>query len=79
MIDYNEFVVAAYDRISLLNMKNLRLAFDTLDINQDGHLTVDDLRSGFAGYMVVASDKEWMDMVSEVDNNGDGVISYEEF
>jgi calcium-dependent protein kinase len=79
MIDYNEFVVAAYDRISLLNTKNIRQAFDTLDTNQDGCLTVDELKAGFAGYMVVASDKEWIDMVSEVDKNGDGVISYKEF
>ena len=29
--------------------------------------------------MVVASDKEWKDMVSEADQNDDGIVSFNEF
>lgn len=78
-IDYNEFVTAAYDRMSLLNKENLDKAFITLDLNGDGNIEVEELRAGFAGYMVVASDAGWQDMLNEVDTNGDGLISREEF
>lgn len=40
---------------------------------------MEELKAGFAGYMVVASDKGWKDMLSEVDSNNDGLISFEEF
>jgi len=33
-----------------------------------------ELRAGFAGYMVVASDLSWKDMISEVDSDGDGFV-----
>ena len=67
VIDYNEFITAAYDRVQLINRKNLEIAFETLDTSKDGALSLEELRAGFAGYMVVASDKEWTDMISEVD------------
>lgn len=29
--------------------------------------------------MVVATDQEWKDMIGEVDQNNDGIITYQEF
>lgn len=79
LIDYNEFVTAAFNRMNLLNKNNLIIAFNILDVNNDGKLSLEEIRSGFAGYMVVASDKAWKDMIMEVDKNNDGYISYQEF
>lgn len=44
LIDYNEFVTAAMDRMQLLNKSNLKLAFETLDHNCDGTLSLEELR-----------------------------------
>jgi len=78
-VDFNEFMTAAYDRLSLMSQENLKKAFRILDLNGDGSITVEELRSGFAGYMEVASDKEWLDMMQEVDKNKDGIITFNEF
>jgi hypothetical protein len=40
---------------------------------------MEELRAGFAGYMDVASDKDWQEMLDEVDTNKDGLISFAEF
>lgn len=50
LIDYNEFLTAACDRISQLSEKNLKIAFHALDENQDGFLSMEELKAGFAGY-----------------------------
>ena len=78
-IDFNEFMTAAHDRLSLMSQENLKKAFSTLDLNGDGFISIEELRSGFAGYMAVASDKEWLDMMQEVDQNEDGLIQFSEF
>ena len=43
MIDYNEFITAASDKMKLLNRNNLRTAFTSLDLNQDGYLQPEEL------------------------------------
>ncbi len=42
-------------------------------------MSVNELKQAFAGCIVVRSDVEWIDIISEVDQNQDGVISFEEF
>ena len=43
LIDYDEFMTAAMDRVKLLNEMNLRDAFDVLDKSGDGYISADEL------------------------------------
>lgn len=43
MIDYNEFITAASDKIKLLEKSNLKVAFESLDLNHDGYLQPEEL------------------------------------
>lgn len=46
-ITWDEFVAAAIDKITLLNERNVRAAFNVLDENGDGRITRDELRKRF--------------------------------
>jgi Ca2+-binding EF-hand superfamily protein len=41
----------------------LKIAFNTLDLNEDGYLSMEELKGGFTGYTMVATDNEWRDMI----------------
>jgi Ca2+-binding EF-hand superfamily protein len=47
-LDYNDFLQAATDKISLLNEENLKKAFTILDTNGDGRLKGQELKATFA-------------------------------
>ena len=47
MIDYSEFLTAAVDKNKLLSQKNLKLAFQMIDTDASGSLTVEELKSVF--------------------------------
>ena len=79
MVDYNEFLTAAYNRNKLLTGENLKKAFEVLDKNKDGAISKEELKQHFAGQNVVTSEETWQNMFDEVDTNKDGMISLEEF
>lgn len=79
MVDYNEFLTAAYNRNKLINSQNLKKAFEVLDRNKDGVISKDEVKQCFSGYISVASEETWAAMFNEVDENRDGEISYPEF
>ena len=47
LIDYTEFLTAAFQKQVLLQEDNLRRAFNIFDIDNDGRISIDELKSGF--------------------------------
>ena len=43
-IDYLEFIQAAINHKSLLNEENISMMFNMMDIDQDGRISVDELK-----------------------------------
>ena len=39
-VDYDEFIRAGYNRSKLINLKNLKIAFDSIDYNGDGAIDI---------------------------------------
>ena len=81
LIDYDEFMTAASDRVKLLNEKNLRDAFAVLDKTGDGYISADELQEAFSGGSlkhdlpsqgVKFSEKYWKKLLDEIDSNKDG-------
>mmetsp|Transcript_65627 Transcript_65627/g.90780 ORF Transcript_65627/g.90780 Transcript_65627/m.90780 type:complete len:105 (+) Transcript_65627:1216-1530(+) len=54
VIDHKEFIVASFDRQKLVNKANLDMAFDIIDENHDGSLSIDEIKKYFKG-----SDETW--------------------
>lgn len=49
IITWEEFVTAAIKKVSLLNERNMRAAFNVLDENGDKKITPDELKRRFKG------------------------------
>ena len=43
VIDYTEFITAAIDRVAMLNKQNLMHAFQLIDRDNSGMITIDEL------------------------------------
>lgn len=80
VIDYSEFIAAAYNREILLSQQNLKVAFNMFDQDGNGQITLEELKSIFnRGQVSERSDDVWEKMLAEVDENGDNEISFDEF
>ncbi|KDO40822.1 hypothetical protein CISIN_1g048406mg [Citrus sinensis] len=80
-IVYIEFITATMQRHKLERFERLYKAFQHFDKDNTGYITVDELETAFKGYnmgddVTIAMKKEIM---SEVDRDKDGRISYDEF
>ena len=79
-IDYSEFVVAAMQQRQLTSQDKLQAAFRMFDKDGSGIITADEIREvlQFGGSNSLSS--EAIDaIIKQVDANGDGEISFEEF
>jgi len=77
-IDYSEFVVAAMNEKQLTSNDKLQAAFNMFDKDGSGVISADEIREvlGFGGSL----DNKAIDLIiKQVDENGDGEISFEEF
>ena len=76
-IDYNEFLTASVSKNTLISKKNLEACFATWDADGSGSLTIDEIRVMLGED--VATTGLWEELLSEIDNNHDGVIDVKEF
>merc|ERR1719222_1076238 len=79
-IDYSEFVVAAMNESQLTTNEKLKAAFQMFDKDGSGIISPDEIKEvlSFGGTNQLS--KSTIDaIVKQVDENGDGEISYEEF
>ena len=80
-IGYSEFLAAAADDQVLLTKENLRATFDAFDKSKTGTITMDDLNEIFSEGIKRRSvtKREVKKIMQQVDVNGDGEISFDEF
>jgi calcium-dependent protein kinase len=78
VIDFTEFITAAIDRAVVLNKDNLKAAFELIDKDGSGFITVEELKDSFDS-QGKKDEHLWTEIMQEVDKNNDNQISYEEF
>ncbi len=76
-IDYNEFLISATNRQSVLNKEKLEQTFKMFDKDGNGSISLDEIRSVLGNGF---TDKKSLEqIIKECDTNGDGEISMSEF
>lgn len=79
VISFDEFIAAAVDKVALLNQKNIMSAFQLIDKDNSGAITIDELRDAFETEGHEKDGALWMKIMSEVDKDHDNEISQQEF
>ena len=77
-IDYTEFVMATINKKRLLSKERLMMAFSAFDRDGSGSISPDEIKQ-VLGVGTSIPDAEWKSLVKEIDENGDGEVSIEEF
>lgn len=79
-IDFEEFLAACIDKKVLESVDYLKKAFNVLDSNNDGVISIEDFEDLFNSYGGTKLDVAlWEDLLVEADRDGDGMVSFEEF
>ena len=73
-ISYNEFLTCLIDTKKVLTVDKLDKAFKLFDKDNSGKLSIKEIKNVFGG-----TDKQWEKIFSEVDQNNDGEVDFEEF
>jgi calcium-dependent protein kinase len=71
--------MATVDRQGLLSKQRLQTAFNLFDKDGNGSISREELRDFFQNSGIPADDPMWKTLIQEVDENGDGEISFKEF
>lgn len=78
-IDYTEWALSTANKDDLLTDRRLRQAFDLFDIDKSGYITADELKRVIDVANEQHSMLEWQLLIDEIDESGDGKMSYAEF
>lgn len=62
----------------LLSKRNLDIAFKMFDADNSGKISAQELKNVLSDGMLI-SEKIWSDIITEVDENGDGEVDLKEF
>lgn len=77
-IDYSEFVVATMSEKALFSEKKLKAAFKMFDKDDSGCISKDEVKESLLKVGKFTED-DINEIIGQVDENGDGEISFEEF
>lgn len=70
---------AIVDKFAEKGFNDAENAFDMLDDNGDGVLTIKEIQDGMKFHNILLSDEEWETFRLAIDKNGDGVLDLDEW
>ena len=79
VLDYSEFIISAYPEERLLDVSNLKMAFDSFDRDSSGRISLEELKETV---MVCGGEEDsavWEELVRQIDRSGDGEVDFDEF
>lgn len=75
-VDYSEFLAGVASTNLEITKKKLKIAFDAMDTDGSGKLSKAEIKQALVG---MTNERSVMELVREIDSNGDGEIDFEEF
>lgn len=79
LIDYSEWALGAINKKNLLTKEKLKKAFEMFDKDNSGTISAEEIKNVLGLGKQIESEEVWNDIIKEVDVNGDGEVSFEEF
>jgi len=76
-ISFSEFLTVNMKKEQLLNEDMLTKAFKLFDLDGNGYITINELKETMS--LQITNNQQWIDLVKEVDQDGDCQISFKEF
>lgn len=77
-IEFEEFLSTFMDKEKLLKEEHLMETFKLFDKDSSGKISLDEIKETFGGNKAT-NDNVWKEIMSSIDSNSDGEISYKEF
>ena len=79
VLDYSEFIVSAFPEEKLLDINNLRMAFDSFDKDASGKIALSELKDTMIVKGARDESEVWEQLMAQMDSSGDGEIDFNEF
>lgn len=76
-INFSEFLTVNMKKEKICNEDLLRKAFKLFDLDGNGYITIEELKETLP--IEIQNNSQWIDIVKEVDQDGDFQISFDEF
>ena len=76
-INFSEFLTVNMKKEKICNEDILQKAFKLFDLDGNGFITIDELKETIP--LEIQNNQQWIDIVKEVDQDGDCQISFDEF
>ena len=76
-ISFSEFLTVNMKKEKLLNEDMLIKAFKLFDLDGNGYITINELKETMP--LQITNNQQWIDLIEEVDKDGDCQISFDEF
>ena len=73
-IEFSEFVTASMDKRKMLSQDRLKAAFKIFDTNNNGSISMEEVKALLGHNGVAESDEGFTNMIKEMDIDGDGEI-----
>mmetsp|Transcript_33829 Transcript_33829/g.32943 ORF Transcript_33829/g.32943 Transcript_33829/m.32943 type:complete len:178 (-) Transcript_33829:46-579(-) len=78
-LEYSEWQVATINKRSILQEEKLKGAFELFDKDGSGSINANEIKEVLGIGKKFGDEKIWNEIIMEVDVNGDGEISFDEF
>ena len=79
MIDYSEWLAATLDIRKFVTDSKLRIVFDFFDKDASGYIDMEELKLVLGNDKKIIDDSVWINLIKEVDVDGDNQVSFAEF